>query len=72
MQTTTTQTALPESLTSMIAEYASWGAFGDRYIVRMAEIVDSPHYRAMFRCTAMGRGLDVSAIVAADDLKDRS
>ena len=67
-----TQTTLPASVIVMIEEYASWKQLSAGYVRRVAQVADSPYFRAMFRCEVARRGMDVSDLVAADDLQDRS
>jgi len=66
--------ASPVALFCMIDDDSVFVTSNDRFLLRLAEIADTPFHRAMLRCEAMWRGHVAKAqtLVARDDLQDRS
>jgi len=64
----------PVALFCMIDDDSVFATSNDRFLLRLAEISDTPFHRAMFRCEAMGRGhvAKVQTLAMRDDLQDRS
>jgi hypothetical protein len=62
------------ALFCMIDDDSVFVTSSDRFILRLAEIADTPFHRALFRCEAMERGYVAEAQMLAvrDDLQDRS